>query len=229
MMEANRNMTVRERATVLFAAGTCMVLLALAPLRAHHSMAMYEQKNITISGVVKRVDLRNPHSLFYITVTDAQGNPVEWVLEAQPLSTLMANGWSATTMKVGEKVTAAGAGAEWQAFHARARVSVAGRPHDVDRFHSGTLTEGSDDEADERGDTPHGPRGGDRVRCRPCRGASFRTSAGPRPGAAPTRGCNLPEPFPCPVARLVDLTAEPAMINPGEAARITWAAETRRT
>ena len=107
-MEADRNMTLRERATVLVATGVCMVLLALAPLRAHHSMAMYEQKNITISGIVKRVDLRNPHSLFYITVTDAQGKQVEWVLEAQPLSTLTANGWSATTMKVGDKVTAAG-------------------------------------------------------------------------------------------------------------------------
>jgi hypothetical protein len=47
----------------------------------------------------------------------------------------------------------------------------------------------------------------------------------PGQGAAPTRGCNLPEPFPCPVARLVELTAEPATINPGEASRITWAAE----
>ena len=107
-MEADRNMTLRERATVLVATGVYMVLLALAPLQAHHSMAMYEQKNITISGVVKRVDLRNPHSLFYITVTDAQGKEVEWVLEAQPLATLAANGWSATTMKVGDKVTAAG-------------------------------------------------------------------------------------------------------------------------
>ncbi len=79
-------MTSRERATVLVATGVCMALLGLAPLRAHHSMAMYEQKNITISGIVKRVDLRNPHSLFYITVTDAQGKQVEWVLEAQPHS-----------------------------------------------------------------------------------------------------------------------------------------------
>src|SRR5712691_7749768 len=101
-------MTLRERATVLVAMGVYMVLPGRAPLRAHHSMAMYEQKNITITGVVKRIDLRNPHSLFYITVTDAQGKPVEWVLEAQPLSTLAANGWSATTMKVGDKVTAAG-------------------------------------------------------------------------------------------------------------------------
>ena len=44
-------------------------------------------------------------------------------------------------------------------------------------------------------------------------------------GAPATRACNLPEPFPCPVARIAELTAEPATINPGEAARITWAAE----
>ena len=101
-------MNFRERASVLVATVLCMVMPGLTPLRAHHSMAMYDQKNITISGIVKRVDLRNPHSLFYITVTDAQGKQVEWVLEAQPHSTLAANGWSATTMKVGERVTAAG-------------------------------------------------------------------------------------------------------------------------
>lgn len=43
--------------------------------------------------------------------------------------------------------------------------------------------------------------------------------------STPGRGCDLPEPFPCPVARIVDLTVEPSMINPGEVARITWAAE----
>src|SRR5579864_4345863 len=45
------------------------------------------------------------------------------------------------------------------------------------------------------------------------------------PGALPTRACNLPEPFPCPVARIVELAVEPAAINPGETARLTWAAE----
>ena len=39
------------------------------------------------------------------------------------------------------------------------------------------------------------------------------------------RGCDLPEPFPCPVARIMELTIEPAIINPGESARITWRAE----
>lgn len=39
------------------------------------------------------------------------------------------------------------------------------------------------------------------------------------------RSCALPEPFPCPVARIVELTVEPASIEPGESARITWATE----
>ena len=41
----------------------------------------------------------------------------------------------------------------------------------------------------------------------------------------PSRGCNLPEPFPCPVARILELTVKPPTINAGESARITWSAE----
>jgi hypothetical protein len=46
-------------------------------------------------------------------------------------------------------------------------------------------------------------------------------------GQAPAarRSCNLPEPFPCPVARILELTVNPSTINPGESARITWATE----
>ena len=76
---------------------------------AHHSMAMYDMpNNITVTGVVARVELKNPHSLFYITATDKDGKQVEWVLECQPLATLTTYGWSQTTMKVGDKVTAVG-------------------------------------------------------------------------------------------------------------------------
>jgi len=46
---------------------------------------------------------------------------------------------------------------------------------------------------------------------------------GQAPAAA--RGCDLPEPFPCPVARILELKAEPAAINPGDTVRITWATE----
>ena len=76
---------------------------------AHHSMAMYDmQNNITVTGIVARVELKNPHSLFYITATDEGGKQVEWVLEAQPLASLTTYGWSTSTMKSGDKVTAVG-------------------------------------------------------------------------------------------------------------------------
>lgn len=76
---------------------------------AHHSMAMYDTRNnITVTGIVARIELKNPHSLFYITATDKDGTQVQWMLECQPLATLATYGWSASTMKVGDKVTAAG-------------------------------------------------------------------------------------------------------------------------
>jgi hypothetical protein len=76
---------------------------------AHHSMVMYDEKtNKTISGVVKRIEFRNPHSMFIITVVDAEGKSMEWTLESQPLATLLSQGWSESTMKVGDKVSAVG-------------------------------------------------------------------------------------------------------------------------
>ena len=94
--------------------GACFGLLVwLATLAvstsAHHSMAIYDMpKNITVVGIVARIELKNPHSLFYITATDKEGKQVEWILECQPLATLTTYGWSASTMKVGDKVTAVG-------------------------------------------------------------------------------------------------------------------------
>jgi len=88
-----------------------LVWLAAAAVStsAHHSMAMYDmQNNVTVTGIVARIELKNPHSVFYITVTDKDGKQTEWMLEAQPLATLETYGWSASTMKVGDKITAVG-------------------------------------------------------------------------------------------------------------------------
>jgi hypothetical protein len=91
-----------------FGALACLPALVVST-SAHHSMAMYDmQNNITVTGIVARIELKNPHSLFYVTATDKDGKQVEWILECQPLATLTTFGWSASTMKVGDKVTAAG-------------------------------------------------------------------------------------------------------------------------
>ena len=93
----------------MIAAAVGVLLSWATPLAAHHSTTMFDlQKNITITGLVNRVDLKNPHSMFYIAVTDEQGNAVEWVLEAQPRGTMLQIGWTTTTLKMGDKVTAVG-------------------------------------------------------------------------------------------------------------------------
>ena len=87
------------------------VLIALIPTAvfAHHSTAMFDTDNpIAVTGVVKVVNLKNPHSLIYITATDEEGNEVIWTLEAEPLITLAQKGWTSTTLQAGETVTAYG-------------------------------------------------------------------------------------------------------------------------
>lgn len=102
-------MTLTARGSALIAVALCISLPGVARLQAHHSMAMYDQQNnITITGTVKRIELKNPHSIFYVTVTDAQGNQVDWTLECQPLATLISYGWTKSTMKVGDRVAAVG-------------------------------------------------------------------------------------------------------------------------
>jgi hypothetical protein len=55
--------------------------------------------------------------------------------------------------------------------------------------------------------------------------AVWAQGAAPAPSRNAGRGCNLPEPFPCPVARIVELTVDPSAINSGESAHITWSTE----
>jgi Family of unknown function (DUF6152) len=91
------------------------VVMACAPLLAHHSFAsQYDRnKSMTVKGVVTKVDWRNPHVYFYVDVKDeASGAVTNWAFETGNLSTLMRGGWRKTTLKMGEVVTV-------EAFRAR--------------------------------------------------------------------------------------------------------------
>ena len=102
-------MTLRGPRSAMIGAAVCVLLAWAAPLAAHHSTTMFDtQKNITLTGLVNRVELKNPHSMFYVAVTDEQGNAVEWILEAQPRGTLLQIGWTTMTLKAGDKVTFVG-------------------------------------------------------------------------------------------------------------------------
>ena len=81
------------------------------PLSAHHSFgAEYDAtKPITLTGVVTKVELTNPHTHFYLDVTDDKGKVVNWKFEGYNPATLFRVGWNKSTMlKAGDKITVFG-------------------------------------------------------------------------------------------------------------------------
>ncbi len=76
--------------TTLAGLGAGLVLLAPAPLPAHHSFAAeYDQnKTVMIKGVVTKVEWMNPHVYFYVDVKDQSGKVVNWAVELGNVSTI---------------------------------------------------------------------------------------------------------------------------------------------
>jgi hypothetical protein len=82
--------------------------LALAvPALAHHSFAAQfdATKPITLQGTVTKVEWRNPHIWVYLDVKDADGKVTPWECEGGAPNALTRQGWSRTTLKIGEPLT----------------------------------------------------------------------------------------------------------------------------
>ena len=95
--------------------GACSLLAVLwlfsIPLLAHHSFgAEYDaSKPITLTGVVTKVEWTNPHSHFYLDVTDDKGGVTNWKFEGYNPAVLYRIGWKKdTTIKPGDKITVSG-------------------------------------------------------------------------------------------------------------------------
>jgi hypothetical protein len=84
------------------------LLMASAPLSAHHGNAAYDaSKEVTVNGVVTEWIVANPHSLLRFDVTDDKGNVAHWVVESGAASVNQARGVRLTKqlLKPGDKVT----------------------------------------------------------------------------------------------------------------------------
>jgi hypothetical protein len=74
---------------------------------AHHGTSTYDMtKEISLEGTVKEWTFANPHSWLWLTVSNANGATEEWSIESAPPNYLTGQGWSASTLKAGEKLTA---------------------------------------------------------------------------------------------------------------------------
>jgi hypothetical protein len=86
------------------------LLAAAIPVWAHHSFpAVFDaDKPVTVQGVITEIKLANPHSWFYLDVTDATGKVVRWGFEGATPTSLIRSGVKPGTFKVGDKVTVKG-------------------------------------------------------------------------------------------------------------------------
>jgi Family of unknown function (DUF6152) len=93
---------------------SAVLLLATPAALAHHAFAAEFDANkpLTRTGTVTKVEWQNPHTWFYIDVKDDSGNVVNWGWELASPNLLMRNGWTRSSMKIGDVVTVEG-------FHAK--------------------------------------------------------------------------------------------------------------
>jgi exonuclease VII large subunit len=103
--------------------GVSAVLMAAAPLLAHHSFAAeYDAKKpIELKGTITKVDWMNPHVYFYIDVKDDSGKIANWAFEMGPPRLLERGGWKKSTMKEGDEVIVSGTLAKDGGKHGNAR------------------------------------------------------------------------------------------------------------
>jgi hypothetical protein len=88
------------------ATATLAILLAAGSALAHHSPIVFDRtRQITLDGVVTEFRWANPHSWIHVDVTDGDGKVTSWSVEMDPASHLARQGWRASTVKTGDKIT----------------------------------------------------------------------------------------------------------------------------
>lgn len=75
-----------------------------AQLMAHHSFAaMYDgSKAIRITGKLTKIEWSNPHSYFYLDVTDEDGKVINWACEGAAPGALSRRGFQKGDIKFGD-------------------------------------------------------------------------------------------------------------------------------
>ena len=78
--------------------------------RSHHAFSpVYDdQRVITVTGVVTQFKFVNPHAMMFMDVTDGSGKVTKWTVEFAGRLNLSNVGWTAESIKSGERVTVTG-------------------------------------------------------------------------------------------------------------------------
>src|SRR4029434_2330444 len=102
---------VSKRAVQNLGLSAPVVAISATSAPAHHSFSAEfdREKPFKMTGKVTEVKWMNPHTFFYIDVTDEKTKKVtNWGMEMGTPNGLMRQGWTRNTMKIGDKVTVEG-------------------------------------------------------------------------------------------------------------------------
>lgn len=87
-----------------------MLVVPVAHVASHHAFSpVYDAKRtITVDGVVTQFRFVNPHAMMLMDVTDKSGKVVKWNVEFAGRLNLEESGWTANSIKPGERVKVTG-------------------------------------------------------------------------------------------------------------------------
>jgi hypothetical protein len=88
---------------------TLGLMLPVPPSFAHHSVsAEFDlSQRITLEGRVTKIEWMNPHVYVYVDV-NADAKTANWACETAGPNTLARQGWSRSSLKIGDRITVLG-------------------------------------------------------------------------------------------------------------------------
>ena len=95
--------------TLFFPALVMLALIGVAaPLSAHHSWPVSQQRLVTVKGTVIDFAWENPHPMITLEVPTDDGRTEKWKVGGPAINRMTANGWSKMTVKPGDVITGIG-------------------------------------------------------------------------------------------------------------------------
>ena len=84
------------------------LVTAQFPVLAHHSWPVNTNKLVTVKGTITSVTWSNPHPMFGLEVRATDGTIEKWAIGGPAITRMEPNGWTKTTLAVGDVVTGVG-------------------------------------------------------------------------------------------------------------------------
>jgi Family of unknown function (DUF6152) len=85
------------------------VLLAAAPIWAHHGSTGFDQKKpVHLVGKISMLDWSNPHIVIHLDVAGADGKVATWLVNTLPPNAAIRRGFLKTSFAVGTEISVEG-------------------------------------------------------------------------------------------------------------------------